>query len=203
LTDAFALARNGKLARTAANSGGVFFFPGSHFDMVRPGLSLYGIDPTCRPSMDRPLRPIAKWVAPLMSILNASEGATVGYGQTWTAPHDTRIGIVPVGYADGYLRGWGNRAKMIIHGVPVPVVGRVSMDMATVDLHDVPQAQVNDEVTIMDDDPVSPASAYALAELAGTIPYEVFTRIGSRIRRVAVDRANTQRRVDSETSRLL
>jgi alanine racemase len=200
LTDAFAAARNGRRARTAANSGGVFFFPGSHFDMVRPGLSLYGIDPTCRPSMDRPLRPIAKWVAPLMSILPAKKGATVGYGQTWTAPRDTRIGIVPVGYADGYLRGWGNRAKMIIHGVPVPVVGRVSMDMATIDLHDVPAAQVNDEVTIMDNDPLSPASAYALAALGGTIPYEVFTRIGSRIRRVAVDCAVSQRRVDSETS---
>lgn len=186
-TDAFAATRTGKLIRTVANSGGIFFSPGSHFDMVRPGISLYGIDPTCKPHMSRALRPVAKWVAPLIAIHDVKKGISVGYGQTWHTPHDTRIGLVPVGYADGYLRGWGSRAMMIVNGIPVPVVGRVSMDLTTIDLHDVPNAQVGDPVTLMDDDPLSSASVYALADLAQTIPYEIFTRIGSRVRRVATE----------------
>jgi alanine racemase len=76
---------------------------------------------------------------------------------------------------------------MIVEGVAVPVVGRVSMDLATIDLHDVPHAQIGSQVTVMDDDPLSPASAYALSNLANSIPYELFTRIGPRVKRVAVE----------------
>lgn len=186
-TDEFAAARVGKVIRHTANSGAIFFSPQTHLDMVRPGISLYGIDPTCRPSIDRALRPVAKWTAPLISILDAAPGTTVGYGQTFTVARPTRIGLVPVGYADGYLRRWGNRAVMMLHGRPVSVVGRVSMDLVTLDLHDVPGARIGDEVIVMDDDPLSPASAYALAELGQTIPYEVFTRIGRRVQRVAAE----------------
>jgi alanine racemase len=186
-TDELVAGGKRKLIRTVGNSGGIFFFPGTHFDMVRPGISLYGIDPTCTPSMDRALRPVAKWTAPIVSILDAKEGDTVGYGQTWRVPCDTRIGLVPVGYADGYLRSWGNRTSVIVNGVAVPVVGRVSMDLTTIDLHDVPMARIGDEVILMDDDPLSPASAYELARIGGTIPYEIFCRIGSRVRRVAVE----------------
>jgi alanine racemase len=178
---------NGKpLLRSAANSGAVFFSRDSHFDMVRPGISIYGIDPTCRASMDRKLRPALKWTAPLIAIHDVAEGATVGYGQTWRASRATRIGLVPVGYADGYLRCFSNRAMMLAHGRPVPVVGRVSMDLTTLDLGDVPQATVGDEITVLDSDPLSPCSAYALARLADTIPYEIFCRIGPRVTHVAV-----------------
>jgi alanine racemase len=186
-TDEFVAQRGGKIIRHVANSGGIFFWPKTHLDMVRPGISIYGIDPTCKPNFNRPLRPVAKWTAPIISILDAAKGATVGYGQTWRAPRDTRIGLIPVGYADGYQRAWSNQAMMLVHRTPVPVVGRVSMDLTTIDLHDVPAAQIGDEVTIMDNDPLSPASPYALAELGQTIPYEVFTRIGSRVKRVAVE----------------
>ncbi|HEY1629274.1 MAG TPA: alanine racemase [Tepidisphaeraceae bacterium] len=186
-TDGLATNRQSKLLRHVANSGGIFFAPSTHLDMVRPGISLYGIDPTCKPQLNRPLRPVAKWTAPIVSILEAKKGSTIGYGQTWTAPHDTRIGLIPIGYADGYLRAWSNRATMLVNGIPAPVVGRVSMDLTTIDLHDIPSAKIGDEITVMDDDPLSAASAYALANLADTIPYEVLTRIGSRIRRVAVE----------------
>jgi alanine racemase len=186
-TDEFASMRTGRVARHTANSGAIFFSPQTHLDMVRPGISLYGIDPTCKPNTDRTLRPVAKWTAPIISVLNAPKGATVGYAQTWTATRDTRIGLVPVGYADGYMRAWGNRAAIIVQGKPAPVVGRVSMDLVTIDLHDAPAANVGDEVTLMDDDPLSPASAYMLSEFGQTIPYEIFTRIGRRIKRVAVE----------------
>ena len=122
-----------------------------------------------------------------MSVRDLPKGSSVGYNQTWAAPRDTRLGLVPVGYADGYLRSFSNRAMMIVQGKAVPVVGRVSMDYATIDLGTVPQATVGDEVTILDSDPLSPASAYALARNAETIPYEIFTRIGPRVHRVATD----------------
>ncbi|MCY2955302.1 MAG: alanine racemase [Planctomycetota bacterium] len=183
---------NPEVLRHAANSAAVFFWPSTHLDMVRPGISLYGIDPTCRPNCQRPLRPVMKWLAPLVMIRQIKKGATVGYNQTWTAARDTRIGLVPVGYADGYWRSFSNRAKMILRGKPVPVVGRVSMDYATVDLGDAPEACVGDAATVLDNDPLSPASVYALAELAGTIPYELFCRIGARMRRAAVDPADSQ-----------
>jgi alanine racemase len=173
--------------RHAANSGAMFFFPKTHFDMVRPGISLYGIDPTGRPCLDRPLRPAMKWTAPLITIRELKKGAGVGYGQTWHAPRNSRIGLVPVGYADGYLRCFSNRAVMLVHGKPAPVVGRVSMDLTTIDLTDCPQAIVGDEVTILDDDPLSPCSAYKLAEWADTIPYEIFCRIGPRVHRVPLE----------------
>ena len=179
--------RRGKVARHAANSAAAFFRPDAHFDMVRPGVALYGIDPTLRPSMDRKLRPVMKWTAPLVSIKDVRKGACVGYAQTWVADRDTRVGLVPVGYADGYSRSFSNRAVVLVHGRPAPVIGRVSMDLTTIDLGHIPQAVVGDEVTLLDNDPLSPASAYALAQWAETIPYEVFCRIGQRVKRVAVE----------------
>src|SRR5205807_10499653 len=108
---------------------------------------------------------------------------------TWTVPCDTRIGLLPVGYADGYPRDLSNRAFVLLHGTPVPVVGRVSMDLITVNLAAVPQAAVGDEATLLDDDPLSPVSVYAMARWSDTIPYEVFCRIGPRVVRVAADGA--------------
>jgi alanine racemase len=172
---------------SAANSGGVFFQPQSHLDMVRPGISVYGIDPTCRPSTDRTLRPAMRWTAPLIAVRDVPAGIGVGYGQTWTAPRPTRLGLIPIGYADGYPRSLSNRGIMMAAGQPAPVAGRVSMDLTVVDLGNAPQATVGDEVTVLDSDPLSPASVYRMAELAETIPYEIFCRIGSRVRRVEVD----------------
>ena len=185
--------RISKLIRHAANSAAVFFSPQSHLDMVRPGISIYGIDPRGSPSLDRPLRPVMKWLAPLLLIRDIPKGVGIGYGQTWTATRDTRIGLVPVGYGDGYLRNFSNRGKMLLHGRSVPVVGRVSMDYTMLDLTDIPAARVGDEVTVLDSDPLSPASVYALAEWGGTIAYEILCRIGQRIPRVAVEPAEKER----------
>jgi alanine racemase len=176
--------------RSAANSGGIFFQPASHLDMVRPGISIYGIDPTCRPNFERALRPVMRWTAPLIAIQEVPAGAQVGYGQTWTAAKPTRIGLVPIGYADGYPRVLSNCGMMMVAGQLAPVAGRVNMDLTSIDLLNVPHATIGDEVTVIDDDPLSPASVYRIAELAGTIPYEIFCRIGARVRRVAIDAGN-------------
>lgn len=188
-TAGYAAFARGRVLRHAANSGAVFFHPASYFDMVRPGLALYGIDPTGKPSLDRNLRPALRWTAPLVGLHDVPAGTTVGYGRTWTAGRPSRIGLVPVGYADGYARCFSNRAVVMVHGRPAPVVGRVSMDLTTVDLTDVPQARTGDEVTLLDSDPLSPASVYRLAEWGGTVPYEIFCGIGPRVHRVVADAA--------------
>ena len=180
-------ARNANLICHAANSGAIFFTAASHLDMVRPGLALYGIDPTCRPGVDRPLRPVLKWTAPLLMIRDVPAGCPVGYGHTWRAGRDTRIGLVPVGYADGYVRALSNRATMLVNNHRAPVIGRVSMDYTTIDLTHIPNAVIGDEVTVLDNDPLSPAGVYQLAEHAETIPYEILCRIGPRVARVGVD----------------
>jgi alanine racemase len=186
---------NEKICRHAANSGGIFFFPHSHLDMVRPGISLYGIDPAGKPVLDRALRPVMKWTAPLIGIQTIEPGAAVGYGQTWTASRTSRIGLLPIGYADGFVRAYSNRAVVMVHGKSAPVVGRVSMDLTTIDLTDVPAAQIGDEAVLLDNDPLSPTSAYAHAEWADTIPYEIFCRIGSRVQRVWSDAPATMREI--------
>lgn len=177
----------GKVWRHASNSAGAFLVPGGALDMVRPGIGLYGIDPTAKPSLDRPLKPVMKWTAPLVGVREIPAGTGVGYGHTWRADRTTRIGLVPVGYADGYCRAFSNRGVMMVQGQPCPVVGRVSMDQTTIDLRNVPAATIGDEVTILDNDALSPASAYHLARWADTIPYEIFCRIGPRVKRVGVD----------------
>ena len=186
-TDAVAERLDGRLIRHAAASGATFFTQPAHLDMVRPGLALYGIDPSGRPSLDRPLKPVLRWTAPLVGIRDVPVGGTVGYGQTWRAERPTRVGLVPVGYADGYDRAYGNRAVTLVHGSPAPVIGRVSMDLTTVDLSQVPAAAIGDEVVLLDSDPLSPCSVYQLAEWSNTIPYEVLCRIGPRVRRMAID----------------
>ena len=186
-TATYAAANAGRLLRHAANSAGIFFHPGSHLDMVRPGISLYGIDPTGEPSLDRPLRPVMKWTAPLVEVRDVREGVGIGYGQSWRTARPSRIGVVPVGYADGYPRCLSDRSVVMLHGRSAPVVGRVSMDLLTIDLTDVPHAVIGEEVTLLDNDPLSPASVYRLAQWADTIPYEIVSRIGPRVKRVAVD----------------
>jgi alanine racemase len=185
-TDPFAEIFKGKVLRHAANSAAAFFLPASHMEMVRPGIAIYGIDPTGSPSMQRALRPVMKWTAPLVDVRTVRRGVCVGYGRSWCATRDTQIGLVPVGYADGYPRCYSNRALMLVHGKPAPVVGKVSMDLTTIDLGDSPHAQIGDEVTLLDNDPLSPVSIYNLAKWADTIPYEVFCRIGPRMQRVAI-----------------
>ena len=187
-----------KVQRHLANSGAVFFSPASHFDMVRPGISLFGIDPTLVPSLNRPLRPAMKWTAPLLSVRDIPAGSGIGYEHTFVAPRDLRVGLVPVGYADGYLRAFSNKAVMLLDGAICPVIGRVSMDMTTIDVTAAHHATVGDEVTLLDSDPLSPASVYELAKHAQTIPYEIFTRIGSRVRRVAIDPADDSNTIDVE-----
>ncbi len=171
----------------AANSAGMLALEDSHYDMVRPGLALYGCYPS--PEMRRPLdlRPVLRLTARLLEVKLAPAGSRTGYGGAHTFSRETPIGLVSVGYADGYPRMLGGRAMMGVGGTDVPVCGRVSMDQVVVDLSAVEGALVGDEVEVISRDPRAPHCLERLAALAATIPYEIICGLGKRVERVLVD----------------
>ncbi len=171
----------------AANSAATIDLPESHLDMVRPGIALYGYQPSGEMQRRLPLRPALRLVGRLLQVKEVRAGDRCGYGLTHTFRRDGRVGRVPIGYGDGYLRSWSNRATVRIGGCDAPVRGRVSMDQIIVDLGDCPQAWPGDEVEIISSDPAAPHSVENLARLADTIPYEVTCRLGGRIERALVE----------------
>ncbi len=175
--------------RHAANTAAIFRVPSSHFDMVRPGVGVYGYWPDPNVASPVPLRPCLRLVGRVAAVKRVGKGQSVGYGRTFTTQRESTLGIVPIGYADGYPRSLGNRAVMTLQPdggerLAAPVVGRVSMDQTVVDLTDVPGAKEGDPITIIDNDPAAPNSVAAIARLLGTIPYEVTCGLGRRIQRV-------------------
>ena len=179
--------RRDELTVHAANSAATIDLPETHLDMVRPGIALYGCQPSGELHNKLPLRPALRLTARLMQRKTLPAGSRCGYGLTCRFEHDTPVGLVPAGYADGYARCLSNRATMRIGGRDVPVRGRVSMDQVIVELTDVPGAAVGDEVEVVSNDPAAPHSVEGLARLCGTIPYEVTCRLGRRARRVLVE----------------
>ncbi len=178
----------------AANSSAIVMLGESHFDMVRPGLAVYGYRPSAHWPAEKPLRPVLRLRSHLVFVKHVPAGHSVGYGRTFVTRRPSVLGMVPIGYNDGYARSLSNRGMMglapggSIGGV-VPVVGRVSMDQTVVDLTDLPGARVGDRVIIIDDRPDQPHSVEALARLLDTVPYEITTMLGNRVRRVAIERA--------------
>ncbi len=170
-----------------ANSAATIDLPEAHFDMVRPGLAAYGYQPSQYLKNRLPLRPALRATARLMPVKEVPAGSSCGYGLTYTFDRPARIGRVAMGYGDGYLRCLSNKSTVCVHGVEVPVRGRVSMDQITIDLSDVPQAQLGDEVELISSDPAAPHSVENLARLAGTIPHEIVCLLAGRINRVLVD----------------
>ncbi len=173
--------------RHAANSAAIMDLPEAHYDMVRPGIAVYGY-----PSSDELLNPLdlqpsLRLTAHIMQIKTVPAGTGVGYGQTFHFQRESRVGLVPVGYGDGYLRSLSGQATMRCGDGEAPVVGRVSMDQTCIDLTDHPTVSVGDEVEIISPDPHAPSSLQNLARLAGTIPYELMCRLGDRVRRNLID----------------
>ena len=164
--------------RSFANSSGGFLGPGFASDLARPGAALFGINPT--PGQPNPMRPAIRLRARILQIRDVPAGATVGYNGAWTASRASRIATVSVGYADGYPRALGNRAGACFDGQAVPLVGRVSMDLTTFDVTDVPGAQLGDWLELIG--PRMPVDD--VAARAGTNAYEIMTQLGRRFRRV-------------------
>lgn len=171
----------------AANSAATMDLPQSHYSMVRPGIAMYGYAPSETIVHRLDLRPSLRLTGHLMQCKAVPAGTKCGYGLTHEFSRDSRVGLVPVGYGDGYLRAFSNQATMRIRGRVVPVCGRVSMDQTVIDLTDVPEARVGDEVEIISNDPAAPNSMEHLASLAGALPYEIMCGLGRRVRRFLVE----------------
>ncbi len=168
----------------ACNSAAAIKMPQVHYRMVRCGISLYGY--YSRPMKEPPaeLRPVLKLQAPITHLKKIPAGQSVGYGRSFIAQRDTLGGVIPLGYADGYRRAFSNRAVMKVGDRFVPVIGRVCMDQLIVDLTDVPGVELGAMATIIDDVHDSPCGAYALAEQADTICYEILTMIHAHVHRI-------------------
>lgn len=167
----------------AANSGAVVNHEGATFDMVRVGLMTYGVWPSDTPPASPMLSPVLRWESKIVLIKDLERGASIGYGRTFTTHAPTRTAVVPVGYADGYPVSLSNRASVLVRGRRCPVRGRVSMDQIVVDVTDVPNVAVGDAVTLIGSDGPETITVAELAERAGTIPYEILTGIGKRVKR--------------------
>lgn len=174
--------------RSLANSSGIFLGAGFASDLARPGSALYGVNPS--PGRPNPMRQVVRLEAPVLQVREIPAGATVGYGAAWTAPRPSRIATVAAGYADGYLRalsGQGAVGWAVGHpaGRPVPLVGRVSMDLLTFDVTDLPGVAPGDMVELIG--PRPGCTPDDLAARAGTIGYEILTSLrGARCRRAYV-----------------
>jgi len=166
------------------NCSGVLLWPSAHHDLLRPGVALYGANPL--PGRPNPMQPVVSLHGRIVQTRDIPAGATVGYSATWTAQRPTRLAIVSVGYADGFLRGASASdarpgAEAIVAGKRCPLAGRVSMDLIAVDVTDVADhIQPGGLITLLGDE----IGVDDLAARAGTIGYEVLTGLGRRYRRI-------------------
>jgi len=169
--------------RSLANSSTIFLGKDYHFDSVRPGVSLYGGAP--QQGRANPMQNVVRLQAPILQIREIDPPTTVGYGATHSVQARVRVATAAIGYADGYLRSLSNRGSGLIGQARVSLIGRVSMDLSTFDVSNVPEHVIRAEPYI---DVISPEhSVDAVARDAGTIGYEILTSLGSRYQRVYVE----------------
>lgn len=172
----------------AAATGGTLLFPESHFDMVRVGIGLYGLwpAPEVREYLEQhiTLLPILTWKSFITEIKKLPKGSRVGYDLTEELWQDSTVAVVPIGYWHGYPRALSSIGRVMVRGKECRVLGRVSMDMLTIDVSNVPNPKVGDEVTAMGNDDSSPISAAGIARSLDASWYEVITRLNPLIKRI-------------------
>lgn len=181
------LARNGFEAplRHAANSAAVIDMPETHLDMIRPGIAQYGLRPSAEVDMEKiDLRPVMTLASTIINVKAVPAGFKISYGSTYITPAPTRIATVPIGYADGFDRLLSSKGEMLVHGMRVPIVGRVCMDLTMIDVGRVPDAAVGDEAVVFGRQGNQRISADELAAHVGTINYEIVSSLTSRVQRV-------------------
>lgn len=174
-----------------ANSAATILFPETHFAMVRPGIATYGLWPSpevkkvaAAKNLHVALMPVLSWKTRIAQIKEVAAGAAIGYGCTFRTKKKSKIAVLPVGYYDGYDRGLSNKSSVLIYGKRAPLRGRVCMNMIIADVTDIPEARVEDEVTLLGRDGGEEITAEELAEHTDTINYEITTRIREGIPRV-------------------
>ncbi len=165
--------------------------------LIRPGISLYGLIPEYDPDFSaaepislgrarRDLHPVLSWKTRVVSVRSVATGAAVGYNGTFVATEPMRLALIATGYADGLDRKLGNRFSLLVRGQRAPLVGRISMDQSVIDVTDIPGVATGDEVVLIGQQGADTISAFDHAKAAGTIPWEIFTRIAARVDRLPV-----------------
>ena len=168
-----------KVLKHLCNSSGITRWPNALYDMVRLGIGLYGID-SAIPKVDNGLQPIASLKTSVSQVRKILAGETISYGRSGSLAKDGKIATVRIGYADGYLRAFGNgTGKMLVKGTLVPTVGNITMDMCMLDVSNL-DVREGDEVIVFDET----QRIEDLAAQIGTIPYEILTNISQRVKRV-------------------
>jgi alanine racemase len=168
----------------ALNSAGILRFREESFDLVRPGITLYGCSPLPPGDASPDLRPVMRVVTKVLSLKELPAGHAVSYSRRYRCDGVRRIAVVPIGYADGYRRALTGRARMAVAGHPVPVAGTVCMDHTMIDVTGVPGVAIGTDVEVMGE---ASMGAEEMARICGTIPYEILVQVGPRIPRVTVD----------------
>ncbi|MBI5532636.1 MAG: alanine racemase [Deltaproteobacteria bacterium] len=173
------------LMRHAANSAALMRTERYRYDMVRPGIALFGVEPS--PDLAKDLRPVMRVRSEIIALRDIPEGAPAGYGSTWCATRATRIATIPMGYADGVNRSLSNVGRVLVRGRSCAIVGNVSMDLIMVDVTAIPGVTLRDEVVVLGSqqgplgsDTITPEE---IAHASGTIPWEVLTGISRRVPR--------------------
>lgn len=170
----------------ASNSAGLLMFPKAHYNLVRCGISLYGYYPSAHVEKHAKISlvPILQWETRIVYIKTLEAGSSVSYGRSFIASSTRKVATLPVGYADGYSRLLGNRASVLIRGKRAPVIGRVCMDQIMVDITHIPEAAVGDKAVLLGEQGAEKITADELADLCGTISYEILTSISQRVPRI-------------------
>ncbi|WP_260261025.1 alanine racemase [Vibrio intestinalis] len=167
--------------RSMAASAGILAWPDSHLDWVRPGIIMYGVSPFAdKTAAELGYQPVMTLKSHLIAVRDVKKGESVGYGGIWTSERDTKMGVIAIGYGDGYPRTAPNGTPVLVNGRRVPIAGRVSMDMLTVDLGPDAQDKVGDEAIMWGKD----LPSEEVANHIGTIAYELVTKLTSRVEMV-------------------
>ena len=157
--------------------------------MLRPGLALYGYQVRCVPPLvnELNLQPVLAWKTCVVSLRTIEAGEIAGYNVTFKAARQSRLALIPAGYADGLNRLLSNRGRALVRGKKATIAGRVSMDQTVLDVTDIPGVEIGDEVVLIGEQGGERITAYNLADAAGTIPYEVLCNISFRVPRLLID----------------
>lgn len=172
-----AVSKDYPVERSLSASSGILYWPQAHYDWVRPGIIMHGISPHSQPITSLGFQPVMTLSAALIAVRHHKAGEPVGYGAGWISPTETKIGVVAIGYGDGYPRNAPEGTPVLINGRRVPIVGRVSMDMMTVNLGADSQDKVGDEVILWGEDLLIEEVAAAI----GVINYELITKLTPRV----------------------
>jgi alanine racemase len=168
----------------AANSAATLSLPEARFEMVRPGIAIYGLDPSTDVRLPQGFRPALSFKTRVAQVKVVPAGECISYGCTYISERPMRVAVLPVGYADGFRRAPRNWGVVLIHAQEAPLLGRVCMDQCMVDVTHIPQTRMGDEVVLIGRQGASALSAEQVAERLGTINYEVVAEILARVPRV-------------------